>query len=358
MVVDAAGCRDAAAGRRDRREAGSEAPRRRAARRPFPGPLDVQAWEGRDPDARREGLPRRAPGDGRAKALQVVDVVGLDNYLLGVVPGEMPKEWPAAALQAQAVAARSYALASLVKNRDFDLYADPRSQMYYGVAAESPATTAAVQATKGQILTYGGKVVMAFYYSSSGGRTASSADVFGLQLPYLQARRRPMGLALALPPLAPALVHGGLARAGVRPLGARRRRPGRADGLRPAGLGHAREEDGREHPAQGRRREGPPRPALDRVQDRRPARRAAPHCNARAGAPGRRLRRLARDVDAPLLEKLGANGAWLPSVRVDPDGDGAFAVTVRPKATSTYRLTAEGEPGPALTITVPAGQPK
>ena len=52
--------------------------------------------------------------------------------------------------------------------------------MYYGVAAETPATTAAVQATKGQVLTYAGKIVMAFYYSSSGGRTASSADVFGL----------------------------------------------------------------------------------------------------------------------------------------------------------------------------------
>ena len=110
---------------------------------------------------------------------------------MGVVPGEMPKEWPAAALQAQAVAARSYALASIVKNRDFDLYADPRSQMYYGVAAESPATTAAVQATKGEILTYDGKVATAFYYSSSGGRTASSEDVFGLQLPYLQSRPIP-----------------------------------------------------------------------------------------------------------------------------------------------------------------------
>ena len=125
------------------------------------------------------------------QGLQVVDVVALDQYIMGVVPGEMPKEWPAAALQAQAVAARSYALASIVKNRDFDLYADPRSQMYYGVAAESPATTAAVQATKGEVLTYDGKVATAFYYSSSGGRTASSEDVFGLQLPYLQSRPDP-----------------------------------------------------------------------------------------------------------------------------------------------------------------------
>ena len=61
---------------------------------------------------------------------------------------------------------------------------------------------------------------------------------------------------------------------------------------------------------------------------------------------------------APLLEKLGANGAWLPSVKVAPDEDGSFAVTVRPKITATYRLTAEGQAGPALTITVPAGQAK
>jgi len=125
------------------------------------------------------------------KGLQIIDVVGLDAYLLGVVPGEMPKEWPAAALQAQAVAARSYALASMAKNMSFDLYSDTRSQVYYGVAAESPATTIAVKATRGEILTYGGKVATTFYYSSSGGRTASSEDVFGVVTPYLQARDDP-----------------------------------------------------------------------------------------------------------------------------------------------------------------------
>ena len=112
--------------------------------------------------------------------LQVIDVLGLDAYLLGVVPGEVPKEWPTAALQAQAVAARSYALASIVKSKPFDLYSDTRSQVYYGVSAEAPTTTAAVKATRGQILSYAGKVATTFYYSSSGGRTASSVDVFGV----------------------------------------------------------------------------------------------------------------------------------------------------------------------------------
>ena len=84
---------------------------------------------------------------------------------------------------------------------------------------------------------------------------------------------------------------------------------------------------------------------------------APPPATRAAGAPVV-VSGLARDVDAPLLEKLAVNGSWQPSVRVDPDSDGSFAVTVRPKTTSTYRLTADGEPGPALTITVPAGQPK
>ena len=124
-------------------------------------------------------------------ALQVIDVLGLDAYLLGVVPGEVPKEWPAAALQAQAVAARSYALASIVKSRPFDLYSDTRSQVYYGVSAEAPATTTAVKATRGrdpQLRRQGRNDVLLLVV---GGRTASSKDVFGVVTPYLQTRDDP-----------------------------------------------------------------------------------------------------------------------------------------------------------------------
>ena len=56
-----------------------------------------------------------------------------------------------------------------------------------------------------------------------------------------------------------------------------------------------------------------------------------------------------------MLEKLGATGNWAPSAKVAPAGDGSFAVTVRPKVTATYRLSAGGLPGPALTVTVSAG---
>jgi len=118
------------------------------------------------------------------KTLQAVDVVALESYLRGVVPAEVPSAWPAAALQAQAVAARSYALANLVKGQPFDLYGDVRDQVYGGVGVESPATDAAVAATKGQVLLYAGKVADTLYFSTSGGRTASASE-FGMAVPYL-----------------------------------------------------------------------------------------------------------------------------------------------------------------------------
>ncbi len=114
-----------------------------------------------------------------AKAkLQVVNVVPLEGYLKGVVPSEMPSGWPAEALKTQAVAARSYALANRTTTGQFDVYADVRSQVYLGMSNESPAASAAVDATKGQVLLFGGKVADALFFSSSGGRTAAPAEVF------------------------------------------------------------------------------------------------------------------------------------------------------------------------------------
>jgi stage II sporulation protein D len=123
--------------------------------------------------------------------VRVVNVVGLESYVQGVVAGEMPYSWPAESLEAQAVAARSYALSHLVKGMPFDLYSDVRSQVYTGVAGERPSTTAAAKATAGKIVLYGGKVASTLYFSSSGGRTASAADVFGTPIPYLVSRPDP-----------------------------------------------------------------------------------------------------------------------------------------------------------------------
>jgi SpoIID/LytB domain protein len=117
--------------------------------------------------------------------LRAVNVVGLEQYLYGVVPAEMPKDWSADALEAQAVAARSYALATRNVAAPYDAYADTRSQMYLGMSVESPSTTAAVNATKQQVLLFDGKVATTYFYSTSGGRTESSLDWIGTSLPYL-----------------------------------------------------------------------------------------------------------------------------------------------------------------------------
>lgn len=123
--------------------------------------------------------------------LRSVNLVELESYLQGVVASEMPYSWPQEALRAQAVAARSYALANLVTGKPFDLYADVRSQVYLGVAGEQPTTNVAVRATAGKVALYGGEVASTLYFSTSGGKTASAADVFGVSIPYLVSRPDP-----------------------------------------------------------------------------------------------------------------------------------------------------------------------
>jgi stage II sporulation protein D len=122
-----------------------------------------------------------------AGGLQVVNVVGLEQYLWGVVPSEMPQRWPAEALAAQAVVARSYALSHLRKGRDFDLYPDTRDQMYLGVPAEAQSATDAVNETAGDVVLYDGEVADTYFSSSSGGKTANVQDVWpgSPALPYL-----------------------------------------------------------------------------------------------------------------------------------------------------------------------------
>jgi stage II sporulation protein D len=86
--------------------------------------------------------------------VQTVNAIGLDDYVRGVIADEMPASWPAAALEAQAVAARTYAITTGVAGAGYSLYPDTRSQMYGGVGAETAATDAAVAATRGQVVTY------------------------------------------------------------------------------------------------------------------------------------------------------------------------------------------------------------
>jgi stage II sporulation protein D len=123
-----------------------------------------------------------------ASKLEVVNSLTLESYLRGVVPSEMPANWPAEALKAQAVAARSYAIANLsnlVTASTFDLYSDERSQIYGGIDAETPATNQAVADTAHQVVLSNGKVATTYFFSSSGGQTASAADELGTPISYL-----------------------------------------------------------------------------------------------------------------------------------------------------------------------------
>ncbi len=126
-------------------------------------------------------------------ALQIVNVVGLESYLRGVVGSEMPDRWPAEALAAQAVAARTFALAQRKTSGTFDLYNDTRSQVYGGIAAESPSAVAAVTETAGQVVLYDDQPAVTYFSSSSGGKTANVQDVWPTSdpIPYLVSVKDP-----------------------------------------------------------------------------------------------------------------------------------------------------------------------
>jgi stage II sporulation protein D len=136
-------------------------------------------------DGRYRGSLQITAGSG---GLDVINRVGLESYVRGVVPAESPPTWPAAELEAQAIAARSYAITSTPQD-GFDLYSDTRSQEYGGYDSETPATNAAVEATIGQVVTYGGAPVTTYYFASSGGETENVENALAGKTPepYLTA---------------------------------------------------------------------------------------------------------------------------------------------------------------------------
>jgi stage II sporulation protein D len=135
-----------------------------------PGPLTL-AGHG----AYRGALEFRPTGSGR---IETINALGLDDYVRGVVASEMPSGWPMQALEAQAVAARTYAITTDAGGTAFDQYSDTRSQAYGGVGAETPSSDAAVAATVGQVVSYGGHPVVTYFFSSSGGHTENIENVF------------------------------------------------------------------------------------------------------------------------------------------------------------------------------------
>ncbi|HEX2096593.1 MAG TPA: SpoIID/LytB domain-containing protein [Solirubrobacterales bacterium] len=126
------------------------------------------------------------PTESDRGSLNAVNAVPLDQYVKGVIPNESPASWPMAALRAQAIAARSFALTGRVDGNGFDLYEDTRSQVYEGMASEDPRTNRAADETRGVVVRYGGEVAQTFFSACSGGHTENVENVFfGPSVPYL-----------------------------------------------------------------------------------------------------------------------------------------------------------------------------
>lgn len=124
-----------------------------------------------------------------AGQVTVVNTLDLEAYLYSVLGGEMPASWPQEALKAQAVAARSYALYQRQRHQagPYDVSSTTAHQVYKGLATEAPSTLAAVNTTRGQVLTYGGQLIEAVFHASSGGQTENVEDVWQRPVPYLRS---------------------------------------------------------------------------------------------------------------------------------------------------------------------------
>ncbi len=134
----------------------------------------------------------------KRESLGTIDKVPFEEYIIGVVAGEMPASFDIEALKAQAVAARSYVLTKMKQNykNDYDVVDTISNQVYLddnklrsnwgsNYDVNIAKVRKAVISTRGEYLTYNGEVVNAFFFSTSVGKTENCVDVFGGNLPYL-----------------------------------------------------------------------------------------------------------------------------------------------------------------------------
>jgi stage II sporulation protein D len=269
-----------------------------------------------------------------AGRLRAINVVGLEQYLYGVVPSEVPYSWSPEALKAQAVVARSYALATKRSGGPFDVYPDTRSQMYLGLDHERPSTTAAVEGTAGQVVLYNGQVAKTYFYSTSGGRTASAQDVWGTPVPYLVSVPDPYDT------ISPYHNWGPLAFSGAR-LGRVLRAGGAVVDARPTVNSSGRVTTLTVFTANGQRSFSGG--SLRKVLGLRSTwfsvgvlALGGPGTAVSYGSTAR-LSGVARGISPVTLQQRTA-GVWQKAVTVTPAHDGTVAVAVRPTVTTDYRL--------------------
>jgi stage II sporulation protein D len=269
--------------------------------------------------------------------LEVVDTAGLEAYLKGVVPSEMPPKWPAEALEAQAIAARSYALANLTKKRDFDLFADTRSQVYGGVAAESPAASDAITATKGKVVLWHGKVADTLFFSTSGGRTQSAEEATGTAVPYLVSVADPYDTVSPVHDWGPVLFDGAKVAkqlklpSALSDLTIATGPSGRATSVTATAVDDSQATvTSLQFRALLELRSTWFTSALLSLQ---------PPAKTVTYGGSLSLTGFARGAGAVSLEAKGAGTDWAPAGELILDADGSFATIVKPTATTQYRLS-------------------
>ncbi len=146
--------------------------------RPAAAATLLQVWSRPSTDDQYRGAIRVRPG-ATGPTLDVINELPLETYLRGVVPAEMPASWPTAALQAQSIAARSYAARRLRPGESYyDVNDDTSSQVYRGREGEKAATDAAILATSGIVLKSGASIANTLFHSTGGGATEHNENVF------------------------------------------------------------------------------------------------------------------------------------------------------------------------------------
>ncbi|MBU3955811.1 SpoIID/LytB domain-containing protein [bacterium] len=128
--------------------------------------------------------------------LGAINEIGVESYLFGVLPREVSPSWGEEALKAQAVVSRTYIMRNLGRfaSKGYDLTSCENSQVYGGAECETPATSAAVLETAGEVIKYKGNIAGVFFHADSGGHTESPEFVWGSSSvpPYLKGRREPV----------------------------------------------------------------------------------------------------------------------------------------------------------------------
>ena len=299
----------------------------------------------------RQELVVRSDGSSLAAANRL----SLDNYVRGVVPREVPASWPAEALKAQALAARSYALATgghCSFGGSTAFCATTSDQVYGGMSAETAATNDAVTATAGEAVVYGSSVATTFFFSSSGGKTASKVDEWGGDpVPYLVSVDDPYDYHAPKHRWGP-LVYtesqlrdklGSLLPSGLRDMIVTRNASSRVAYVTAKGSGGQTQITG----GTMRTRLGLNSTwfsvgvlLLERSRTR-------VVYGEKATLSG-----IARGVGAVYLERKRHGGEWTRVTQISPLADGSWSLAVKPVITTSYRLTSASATGTARTVSV------